>query len=57
MELSSFQYVKKIKYIIISLSSSRAQRKNNILDWADKSSGQSLSQVIVGMKSLLSRDR
>ncbi|GLJ52247.1 hypothetical protein SUGI_1111470 [Cryptomeria japonica] len=57
VDLSAFQYVKKIKSLTISLASSSAGSKNNIVDWAEKLYGQSLSAVTAGMKSLLSGGR
>uniref|UniRef100_A0A0C9S5J0 TSA: Wollemia nobilis Ref_Wollemi_Transcript_19053_2198 transcribed RNA sequence n=1 Tax=Wollemia nobilis TaxID=56998 RepID=A0A0C9S5J0_9CONI len=57
VDLSAFQYVKKIKSLNISLTSSSAGSKNNIVDWAEKLYGQSLSAVTAGMKSLLSGGR
>lgn len=57
VDLSAFQYVKKIKSLTISLASSSAGSKSNIVDWAEKLYGQSLSAVTAGMKSLLSGGR
>lgn len=57
VDLSAFQYVKRIKSLNISLTSSSAGSRNNIVDWAEKLYGQSLSAVTAGMKSLLSGGR
>ncbi|PKA60827.1 SEC1 family transport protein SLY1 [Apostasia shenzhenica] len=50
----AFQYVKKIKSLNVTMNSSAASAsKSNIVDWAEKLYGQSLSAVTAGMKNLL----
>lgn len=57
VDTRAFQYVKKIKSLNISLASANSASKSNIVDWAEKLYGQSLSAVTAGMKNLLSGDR
>ncbi|KAG0484297.1 hypothetical protein HPP92_008212 [Vanilla planifolia] len=58
IDMYAFQYVKKIKSLNMSLNSSAASAsKSNIVDWAEKLYGQSLSAVTTGMKNLLSGGR
>ncbi|XP_052490162.1 SEC1 family transport protein SLY1-like [Gossypium raimondii] len=54
---SAFQYVKKIKTLNVSLASANSASRNNIVDWAEKLYGQSISAVTAGVKNLLSSDR
>ncbi|XP_068659257.1 SEC1 family transport protein SLY1-like [Aristolochia californica] len=53
----AFQYVKKIKSLNTSMASANSASKSNIVDWAEKLYGQSISAVTAGMKSLLSEGR
>ncbi|MQM02498.1 hypothetical protein Taro_035262 [Colocasia esculenta] len=54
----AFQYVKKIKSLNTSLASSATSAsKSNIVDWAEKLYGQSISAMTAGMKNLLSAGR
>lgn len=58
VDTCAFQYVKKIKSLNMSMNSSVASAsKSNIVDWAEKLYGQSLSAVTAGMKNLLSGAR
>ncbi|KAF8377709.1 hypothetical protein HHK36_031093 [Tetracentron sinense] len=57
VDTSAFLYVKKIKSLNVSLASANSASKNNIVDWAEKLYGQSISAVTSGMKNLLSSDR
>lgn len=58
VDLCAFQYVKKIKSLNASFASSAtASSRNNIVDWAEKLYGQSLSAVTAGVKNLLSGER
>ncbi|KAI0494027.1 hypothetical protein KFK09_024158 [Dendrobium nobile] len=58
VDTCAFQYVKKIKSLNLSMNSSVASAsKSNIVDWAEKLYGQSLSAVTAGMKNLLSGAR
>ncbi|KAL1121012.1 hypothetical protein V6Z11_D01G204600, partial [Gossypium hirsutum] len=54
---SAFRYVKKIKSLNVSLASANSASRNNIVDWAEKLYGQSISAVTAGVKNLLSSDR
>lgn len=57
VDTSAFQYVKKIKSLNVSLASSAsAASRSNIVDWAEKLYGQSISAVTAGVKNLLSSD-
>ncbi|WVZ73017.1 hypothetical protein U9M48_021384 [Paspalum notatum var. saurae] len=58
VDMSAFQYVKRIKSLDtqIAASSSSASR-SNIVDWAEKLYGQSISVVTAGVKNLLSSGR
>ncbi|XP_022858404.1 SEC1 family transport protein SLY1-like [Olea europaea var. sylvestris] len=56
VDTSAFQYVKKIKSLNISLASANSASRSNIVDWAEKLYGQSISAVTAGMKNLLSGD-
>lgn len=58
VDTCAFQYVKKIKSLNVSLASSvSSASKSNIVDWAEKLYGQSISAVTAGMKNLLSGGR
>lgn len=58
VDTCAFQYVKKIKSLNMSMNSSVASAsRGNIVDWAEKLYGQSLSAVTAGMKNLLSGER
>ncbi|XP_078445679.1 sec1/munc18-like (SM) proteins superfamily [Wolffia australiana] len=58
VDISAFQYVKKIKSLTASFASSAtASSRSNIVDWAEKLYGQSISAVTAGMKNLLSGER
>ncbi|PIA56813.1 hypothetical protein AQUCO_00700872v1 [Aquilegia coerulea] len=57
VDTCAYQYVKKIKSLNISLASASSASKSNIVDWAEKLYGQSISAVTAGMKNLLSGDR
>ncbi|GMH02908.1 hypothetical protein Nepgr_004747 [Nepenthes gracilis] len=57
VDTSSFQYVKKIKSLNVSLASVSSASRGNIVDWAEKLYGQSISAVTAGVKNLLSSDR
>ncbi|XP_057966342.1 SEC1 family transport protein SLY1 [Malania oleifera] len=56
VDSSAFQYVKKIKSLNVSLASANSASRSNIVDWAEKLYGQSISAVTAGMKNLLSSD-
>ncbi|XP_071710299.1 SEC1 family transport protein SLY1-like [Rutidosis leptorrhynchoides] len=57
VDTSAFQYVKKIKSLLnVSLVSANSASKSNIVDWAEKLYGQSISAVTAGVKNLLSSD-
>ncbi|GFQ01862.1 sec1 family transport protein sly1 [Phtheirospermum japonicum] len=56
VETSAFQYVKKIKALNVSLASANSASRSNIVDWAEKLYGQSISAVTAGVKNLLSSD-
>ncbi|XP_043711994.1 SEC1 family transport protein SLY1-like isoform X1 [Telopea speciosissima] len=57
VDTCAFQYVKKMKSLNASLASANSASKNNIVDWAEKLYGQSISAVTAGVKNLLSGDR
>ncbi|XP_058098531.1 SEC1 family transport protein SLY1 [Magnolia sinica] len=58
VDTCAFQYVKKIKSLNVSLANSaNSASKSNIVDWAEKLYGQSISAVTAGMKNLLSGGR
>ncbi|KAK4754812.1 hypothetical protein SAY87_008569 [Trapa incisa] len=57
IDTSAFQYVKKIKSLNVSLASASSASRGNIVDWAEKLYGQSISAVTAGVKNLLSTDR
>lgn len=58
VDTCAFLYVKKIKSLNSSLASSASSAsKSNIVDWAEKLYGQSISAVTAGMKNLLSGGR
>lgn len=58
VDISAFLYVKKIKSLNASLAtSSISASRGNIVDWAEKLYGQSISAVTAGMKNLLSGGR
>ncbi|CAA0827734.1 SEC1 family transport protein SLY1 [Striga hermonthica] len=56
VDTSAFQYVKKIKALNVSLASANSASRSNIVDWAEKLYGQSISAVTAGVKNLLSSD-
>nr|XP_027088889.1 SEC1 family transport protein SLY1-like [Coffea arabica] len=56
VDTSAFQYVKRIKSLNVSLSSASAASRSNIVDWAERLYGQSISAVTAGVKNLLSSD-
>ncbi|CAN8255128.1 unnamed protein product [Cochlearia groenlandica] len=54
----AFQYVKKNKSFNVSLSASATSAsRSNILDWAEKLYGQSISTFTAGVKNLLTSDQ
>ncbi|KAI4297859.1 hypothetical protein L6164_037720 [Bauhinia variegata] len=57
VDTAAFQYVKKIKALNVSLASANSASRSNIVDWAEKLYGQSISAVTAGVKNLLSNDR
>ncbi|KAF5751011.1 SEC1 family transport protein SLY1-like [Tripterygium wilfordii] len=57
VDISAFLYVKKIKSLNVSLASASSASRSNIVDWAEKLYGQSISAVTAGVKNLLSSDR
>lgn len=57
VDTRAFQYVKKIKALNVSLASANSASRSNIVDWAEKLYGQSISAVTAGVKNLLSNDR
>ncbi|KAL5984206.1 Vesicle trafficking between the ER and Golgi [Asimina triloba] len=58
VDTCAFQYVKKIKSLNMSLANpANSASKSNIVDWAEKLYGQSISAVTAGMKNLLSGGR
>lgn len=61
IDISAFVYVKRIKSLNMALSSATAASKGNLLDWADKLYGQTLSSVAAvaaqGVKNLLAGGR
>ncbi|XP_010941410.1 SEC1 family transport protein SLY1 [Elaeis guineensis] len=58
VDTCAFQYVKKIKSLNASLAASASSAsRSNIVDWAEKLYGQSISAVTAGMKNLLSGGR
>ncbi|KAF2282761.1 hypothetical protein GH714_043170 [Hevea brasiliensis] len=57
VDTCAFQYVKKIKSLNVSLASANSASRSNIVDWAEKLYGQSISAVTAGVKNLLSSDR
>ncbi|XP_062205478.1 SEC1 family transport protein SLY1-like [Phragmites australis] len=58
VDMSAFQYVKRIKALNTQFSTaSGTATKSNIVDWAEKLYGQSLSAVTAGVKNLLSDGR
>jgi len=58
-DTSAFQYVKKIKSLNASFAATSANSasRSNIVDWAEKLYGQSISAVTAGVKNLLSSDQ
>ncbi|XP_059647389.1 SEC1 family transport protein SLY1 [Cornus florida] len=56
VDTSAFQYVKKIKSLNVSFASANSASRGNIVDWAEKLYGQSISAVTAGVKNLLSSD-
>ncbi|CAN6206621.1 unnamed protein product [Urochloa humidicola] len=58
VDMSAFQYVKRIKALNTQFAAaSGTATKSNIVDWAEKLYGQSLSAVTAGVKNLLSDGR
>lgn len=57
VDISAFQYVKKMKSLNVSIASANSASKSNIYDWAEKIYGQSISAMTAGVKNLLSSDR
>lgn len=57
VDTTAFQYVKKIKSLNVSLASASSASRSNIVDWAEKLYGQSISAVTAGVKNLLSSDQ
>ncbi|XP_054776265.1 SEC1 family transport protein SLY1 [Prosopis cineraria] len=57
VDIAAFLYVKKIKSLNVSLASANSASRSNIVDWAEKLYGQSISAVTAGVKNLLSNDR
>ncbi|TYJ50176.1 hypothetical protein E1A91_A01G188300v1 [Gossypium mustelinum] len=57
VDTGAFQYVKKIKSLNVSLASANSASRNNIVDWAEKLYGLSISAVTAGVKNLLSSHR
>ncbi|KAK1297622.1 SEC1 family transport protein SLY1 [Acorus calamus] len=59
VDVSAFLYVKKIKSLNASLAANSANSasRSNIVDWAEKLYGQSISAVTAGMKNLLAGGR
>ncbi|GAB4849105.1 Vesicle trafficking between the ER and Golgi [Ancistrocladus abbreviatus] len=57
VDTSAFQYVKRIKSLNVSLASANSASRSNLVDWAEKLYGQSISAVTAGVKNLLSSDR
>ncbi|XP_038888733.1 SEC1 family transport protein SLY1-like [Benincasa hispida] len=57
IDTSAFQYVKKIKSLNVSFASANSATRGNIVNWAEKLYGQSISAVTAGVKNLLSTDR
>ncbi|KAF8031875.1 hypothetical protein BT93_D0941 [Corymbia citriodora subsp. variegata] len=57
VDTTAFHYVKKIKSLNVSLASANSASRSNIVDWAEKLYGQSISAVTAGVKNLLSSDR
>ncbi|KAL7257293.1 hypothetical protein ACSBR1_003571 [Camellia fascicularis] len=56
VDTSAFQYVKKIKSLNVSLANASSASRSNIVDWAERLYGQSISAVTAGVKNLLSSD-
>ena len=57
IDISSFLYVKKMKSLNSTLVAAASGSRNNLVDWAEKLYGQSLSAVTAGVKNLLSGAR
>ncbi|XP_057749427.1 SEC1 family transport protein SLY1-like [Arachis stenosperma] len=57
VDTAAFQYVKKIKALNASFASANSASRSNIVDWAEKLYGQSISVVTAGVKNLLSGDK
>ncbi|MED6161389.1 Vesicle trafficking between the ER and Golgi [Stylosanthes scabra] len=57
VDTAAFQYVKKIKALNVSFASANSASRSNIVDWAEKLYGQSISAVTAGVKNLLSGDK
>ncbi|TYK23293.1 SEC1 family transport protein SLY1-like isoform X1 [Cucumis melo var. makuwa] len=57
IDKSAFQYVKKIKSLNEPFAAANSATKGNIVNWAEKLYGQSISAMTAGVKNLLSTDR
>ncbi|KAK9164688.1 hypothetical protein Syun_005590 [Stephania yunnanensis] len=57
VDTCAFQYVKRIKSLNVSLASANSASRSNIVDWAEKIYGQSISAMTAGVRNLLSGDR
>ncbi|GAB2291632.1 Vesicle trafficking between the ER and Golgi [Dionaea muscipula] len=57
VDTSAFQYVKRIKSLNVSFAAANSASRSNIVDWAEKLYGQSISAVTAGVKNLLAGDR
>ncbi|KAL4397934.1 hypothetical protein AHAS_Ahas01G0241500 [Arachis hypogaea] len=53
VDTAAFQYVKKIKALNASFASANSASRSNIVDWAEKLYGQSISAVTAGVKNLI----
>eukprot|EP00850_Spirogloea_muscicola_P000287 SM000001S04689 [mRNA] locus=s1:1778855:1782556:+ [translate_table: standard] len=56
-DLAALHYVKQLKSLNVTLASANTGSRGNLLDWADKLYGQSISAVTAGVKNLLSGGR
>ncbi|KAJ7541045.1 hypothetical protein O6H91_10G043100 [Diphasiastrum complanatum] len=57
VDLAAFMYVKKIRSLNMSFTSLNPESRGNLVDWAEKLYGQSISAVTAGVKNLLSGGR
>ncbi|KAK9944362.1 hypothetical protein M0R45_009935 [Rubus argutus] len=53
VDTRAFQYVKKIKSLNVSLASANSASRSNIVDWAEKLYGQSISAVTAEVDAYL----